>query len=66
MKFKEIESDICTCIICNNKTLNNIIEKKFVICDNCHEEITNMNIGESKYELYLNKIKKLFLNNYNI
>lgn len=66
MEFKEIELKKCTCIICSNKTLNNIIEKKFTMCDNCHEEITNMNIGELKYELYLRKIKQIFFNNYNI
>lgn len=66
MKFKEIHSNICTCIICNNKSLNNTIEKKFTMCDNCHEEITSININDLKYMLYLNRIKEILLNNYSI
>lgn len=66
MRFKEIELRNCTCIICNNKSFYNTIEKSFTMCNNCYDEITNIEIDDLKYEIYMKKIKKFLLDKYAI
>lgn len=65
MKFKDIEKNKCICIICGDKTLDNRIEKEFIICHNCHEEISIIKNNEEIYDKYIKRIKNVLLKKYN-